>query len=204
MENLPLSPPYVVYMDEQIRERKLRMHQEFEESCPFEFKSTDLKHEKMPSEEIIDKIISWRYERGRKGLLLQGSTGRCKTRLAWTLIEKLMLVDGIRVQTIRDPSFAREYTKRLGNGTAEEWMEKLSNCPVLFIDDFGKAAVTQRYKEEFYDVLDSRTSNGRPIIITTQLDRATILSKFGNDDGKAIIRRILEYCEVIQFKGKGK
>lgn len=176
-----------------------KLTHEFHEICPEIYKHSDLSHHGMPPQRIIDQVLAWKFSKGCKGLVLQGNTGKCKTRLAWHLIRRTMTTEGNRVRAITDPSFSREYSRRLGNGTADEWMENLTRAPILFIDDFGKAAVTPRYKEQFYDVLETRTNMARPLIITTQLNRDSIVHRFGDEDGKAVVRRILDFADLVNF-----
>lgn len=177
-----------------------KLAQEYSAICPPVYKQTELTHRDMPPVTILSQITQWKYDRKTgRGLIFQGNTGLCKSRCAWVLIKRLMTQDGIRVLAINDPSFSREYSERLGKGTADDWLGSLCRVPILFVDDFGKAACTPRYKELFYDLLESRTSHLKPIILTTQLNRSSIIERFGDVDGNAIVRRILEFSDLINF-----
>lgn len=180
------------------RQFETQLREDFFQGCPDEYLRTDLAHPDMPPQHLWKKVLNWNHETS-KGLLIQGETGKGKTRIAWLLVRRLMLDLKVRVRFITDPSFSREYSRRLGKGTADEWIDKLVRAPVLFIDDLGKSAVTPRYKEQFHDVLESRTSRNKPMIITTQLNRSALLERFGTDDGTAIVRRLLEFTDIVNF-----
>lgn len=199
IENLPKMPPKESFEEFQRQQYLSKLKTQFEEQCPFEYKNTDVNHADFPKGPNFERIMAYKWSKGAKGLMVGGKTGVGKTRSIWLLIHKLMTKDGVRVRAISDPTFSREYSKRLGNGTADEWMEGLSKVPILFIDDFGKSAVTPRYREQFYDILESRTNSGNPIIVTTQLDRAAIMTRFGDEDGEALVRRLLEFMDIVRL-----
>lgn len=194
-ENLPLMPLGCVSPTIHEDLFKKRLISEFREICPIEYQKTNLNDARMPSRIVQNKVLTW--EPTSKGLMLCGKTGLGKTRLVWKLVEKLMIDDGIRVRVINDPSLSREYSKRVSEGTANDWVDRLSETPVLFIDDFGKSSPTARYKEAFYDILENRTNNGKPILITSQWDASDIVTQFGDHDGAAIVRRLMEFCNII-------
>lgn len=174
------------------------MQARYTEICPPLYKETDLNHPGI-NYSATKQVLGWKYSAGCRGMILQGDTGRGKTRSVWMLIKRLLCEEAIPVRSITDPSFSREYSMRLANGTAGEWIEKLSRCCVLFIDDVGKASVTARYKEQLYDILETRMARQRPVIVTTQFHSPELIKHFGENDSRAIIRRITETCDVIHF-----
>jgi len=169
----------------------------FNEICPPLFKNADGNFPTI-NQEALTTVLRFDPD-STKGLVLTGETGKGKTTAAWMLLKKLSYESSLMIRAIRDPEFSREYSKRLGNGTADEWVDKLCGVDVLFIDDLGKAAVTPRYKEQLYDVIDSRINKQKPTIVTTQYNRSKLIERFGDEDGKALVRRFLEFSEIINF-----
>lgn len=172
------------------------MRHRYNEICPPLFKDTDPK--RLPQDKL-SQVLAYEHKPKGKGLVLAGDTGQGKTRAAWILINRLLCEEGVPVRFLSDPMFSIEYSKRLGNGTADEWMDALCRVAVLFIDDFGKAAITPRYKEQFYTIINERCNHYRPTILTTQWSKSKLIERFGDDDGKAIARRILEFSEIVKF-----
>jgi len=174
-----------------------RTKRRYFELCPELYRNT---HGNFPgvNRDAMRKVLSF-DPNSTKGLLLIGDTGKGKTTAAWMLLQKLSHVDCKMIQAVRDPEFSREYSKRLGNGSADAWIDRLCRVDILFIDDLGKAAITPRYKEQLYDVIDSRINNRKPTIVTSQYNRTKLIERFGDEDGKALVRRFIEWSEIINF-----
>lgn len=173
-----------------------KLRERYQDECPPCFKDTDAS--RLP-QSSLKQIMAFHFIPKTNGLLIQGNTGLGKTRSAWLLVKRLLCEDVVPVRYVSDPMFSVEYSKRLGNGTAEEYIDQLCRVAVLFLDDFGKSAVTPRYKELFYAVLNERCNNYKPMIITTQWNRQKLVERFGDEDGKAIVRRLTEFCEIVNF-----
>lgn len=185
------------YQTQKISDFKEKLRNRYLEICPPLYRNTNGEFKGVNQDSL--KKVQLFDPKSNKGLMVIGDTGTGKTTSVWMLIKRLLCEDGVPVLAIRDPEFSREYSMRLGNGTADEWIDKLCRVRVLFIDDLGKSATTPRYKEQLHDVIDSRINNLKPTIITTQYNRARLIDRFGDEDGRGIVRRVLEFCEIISF-----
>ncbi len=193
--NLPPAPTGMTpSINFQVELHQRAMRERFCEICPPLYRDTDKSR--------LDGLMlanTMAFKRAlNRGLMIVGESGKGKTRCMWLLIQRLLCVEGVPVRAINDTLFSVEYSKRLGNGTAEDWIDRLSRVSVLFIDDLGKAAPTARHKEAFYSVLEARSANMLPTLITTNYGKDGLLARFGADDGAAIVRRIVEFCEIIK------
>lgn len=92
-------------------------------------------------------------------------------------------------------SIALQYRKE----SAEEWLEKVASVPILFFDDLGKLKLTERAETELFGVIDRRISNGLPLLATTNDSGDSLAARMTENRGPAMIRRLREFCDVIQF-----
>lgn len=130
-----------------------------------------------------------------KGLYLYSDTkGSGKTNLAAAIGNELisreigaMFMTSISIlDAIKDSWGKEEYTER-------ELLDRLFTIPVLIIDDFGAENKSRWVNERFYQIINERYVNGRPVIFTSNL---SLDNK--EYDGR-ITDRIKEMCFVIDF-----
>jgi DNA replication protein DnaC len=166
--------------------------------CPPLYQSTDMSHPSMPSASKLAQVLNWQV--GPKGLMIHGQTRRCKTRVAWLLIQRLVL-EGTYVHAITSRDFARGSAQfnHEGSEALEAWLELMIGARVLFIDDLGKEKLTERVEVDLFDVIESRAANHRPIIYTSNFVGETLLAKMTPDRGPAILGRIREFCTAIHL-----
>ncbi|NBR91550.1 MAG: ATP-binding protein [Rhodobacteraceae bacterium] len=78
-------------------------------------------------------------------------------------------------------------------------MDFFCSVPLLAFDDLGKERLTQRLESDLFAIIDERTSNLRPTIITTNYNGTTLLERFNNKEtGEALLRRIREYYHPVR------
>ncbi len=163
--------------------------------CPLLYRNTD--PAKLPPEPLA-KVLAWQY--GSRGLLLHGETDRCKTRAAWLLLRRLHdeRRDIIAFDCV---GFGHECAKRFrdSDGDGERWAKNLAEVPVLFLDDFGKGKFTERVEVELFGLVERRTANCLPIILTTNFVGEALEAKMSPDRGAPLVRRLREFCEDVCF-----
>lgn len=175
----------------------------FAELCPTIYRDTDVAHPGM-NKAFLASVMAWQF--GARGLVLYGETRTCKTRMMWLLLNRLYVDERRRFVAMTSGEFARGCGEAYGTSAEDGriWFERLSRAPILFIDDFGKEKATERVESELFDIIEHRTSTGRPILLTTNGVGDTLRDKFTPDRGGPIIERIREFCTGINFGIKRK
>lgn len=174
--------------------------------CPESLRTFDPEHPTaQANREAISKVLLW--ERGAKGLLLTGPTGKCKTRASWQLLARLYRDEGVECRWWHSADFfaALGAEVKYGRDDARGWVDAVASRPVVFLDDWGQEANLKAREDWaqswFFRFIDLRLERRLPIIITTNL-QAKDIAGMQADSIRAdpLLRRLLELCEVVKFK----
>lgn len=180
---------------------------------------------RIPNKYAYDQVMSWfrplPKEHGLtnigvakhygRGLLCFGKTGAGKTRSVLARLIDLFVyknIDFIAEPSLRLYSNIVSYA-RSDPDSVEDLVMNLIKTPILLIDDICKIKLTPRFGQELYRVIEQRTNRYSPIITTTQLTGDSLIDKWtGKDEGmrdiaEAIVRRLREFCEPINFDYHG-
>lgn len=130
-----------------------------------------------------------------KGLLLYGPTGTGKTFLADCIANALM-EKGVSVLVTSIIALTRGMGEHLPSV-----LEKMSNARLLVLDDFGAERFTDFKSEQIFDVIDTRYSSKKPMIITTNYPLSE-LKKAENIRQQRVNERILEVCHPVKMDGE--
>lgn len=146
----------------------------------------------------LQKALQWRYQ--HQGLVFHGDTGTGKTRIVFQLLRRLF-EEGRSIRVLTASEFRRNYTAAAMANDAEEWVERLGQTDVLFLDDLGQTKMTEVSEEVLLDVLDLRTRNMKPTFFTTQYVGNDLLVQFNRPQcGQAVVRRLREFNDSIHVK----
>lgn len=176
--------------------RKDRLKQ-FQQLVKLQSLYLDTDTEKLPAQ--FKDVMSWQY--GPQGLILMGDSGTGKTRCAWQLIRRVM-VDDQPNQTVKffdGVAFGYESARQARSETLEDWLDEIAQAGLVFMDDFGKFKMTERVEVDLFGMLDRRFSNKLPVILTTNDTSESFYARLSDHRGPAMIRRLREFCNVIQF-----
>lgn len=167
----------------------------FEKQCPPLYLKTD--PARLPKLQL-DATLAWKP--GARGLILVGETGRGKTRAAWLLIRQLMANGAfVEILCFDAVGFGHDLSRHYKSEDAEDWLDSVANAPMVFFDDLGKLKLTERAEAEIFGVIERRFSRELPVLVTTNDTGDTLASRMTDGRGPALIRRLREFCEVIQF-----
>lgn len=171
--------------------------------CPLEFRSvaeggqTDLN--RLRSEQSdLDKIVA--HPLSSHGLILRGGTGTGKTRCMYRLLRAYHeSKPRPSIEAVTAGQFDRQARDAAGTYTLSQWFNRIASADILFIDDLGKAKWTPATIGQFWELIDDRTSHGRPFFATTNLNAANLIKQLdiGPDIGDPLIRRLREHCSGI-------
>jgi len=164
----------------------------WQEICPPLYRDTDATRLKsVPLEEVLN------WMPGPKGIALAGMTGAGKTRAMFLLMHRLHM-EGHYVTAITAKRFERYIHQMFEkDNDAREMIRRAHRAEILFIDDIGKEKYTERVESEFYDLIETRAANMRPIIWTTNTNGAGLAMMMSPDQGEPILRRLREFTKII-------
>lgn len=164
-------------------------------NIPTAFHHTE--RDKLPDPLKMDMAMKWKF--GQKGLLLYGPTGCGKSRVAWEIVKREAL-SGRTVKSINSFEIAK-YPAMIMNDSSrlEQYTEGVVNVDLLLLDDVFKAKPTERVEELLFSIIDERGQWERPCIVTLNDTGETLESRLSTDRGPAMIRRLRDYCQAIQF-----
>jgi DNA replication protein DnaC len=146
---------------------------------------------------LLARVLAWRY--GERGLILQGTTGRCKTRALWRLLRRLF-GEGRQIVVLTAGELGRSYADAAGRYESSAWFERMTTVDVLCVDDLGKGCWSEAVRAAFFDVVDKRMRHGLPLLVTTNDDGAQIAERMRDVNlGDPLVRRLREFCEVVGF-----
>lgn len=144
------------------------------------------------------KISHWRPNQGQ-GMLLVGDTGKSKTRMLCQRVMDLHRETGIRFEFLRSSLLGKLVRQQFGDfepWVARNRIDALGRVPLLIIDDLGKQASSPVVEEEFFDLIEERTSQKLPTLFTANAKSDELEKMMSPDRGRPLIRRIKEFCDV--------
>lgn len=169
----------------------------WERICPAEFrKPLDMTRVYTPS---LTRLNAHRID--LSGLVLHGVTGAGKTRLMWHYVRKLLDEERRDCIVLDSVEFGQLVARHGREGDADEWLLSLAGREVVCIDDVGQMKFTERAEECFWWLVNRRTRDNRPIILTTQFTGDSFAARFiSQERGQSVARRLREFCEAIHVK----
>jgi DNA replication protein DnaC len=152
---------------------------------------------KHPNPSAHSKVMAWAV--GKRGLMLVGPTGMAKSRSLLQLLVQLIWQD-TQIVYWSAPRLADKISAVAfeSSDKLDAFIRKLELCPVLAVDDLGAHKPTERVCQEFHRVIDTRYSEGLPILVTTNCNPAQLQKQLLDEHGRTI-RRLQEITEPVVF-----
>lgn len=190
-------------------ERERNRRAAWDQVCPLEFRTleeggrTDVAR-LLAEWPVLQRVLDHDLAAGQ-GMIVRGKSGHGKTRAVWRLIRKAFDA-GQKIRALASGDFDRQARDAGGTFTLTEWVDRLVAADVLFLDDLGKAPWTPATVGIWFDVLDGRYREGRPIVVTTNLDGAALCKqlRIGPDIGEPMLRRMRETTVQVVVKNSEK
>ncbi|HEX2371302.1 MAG TPA: ATP-binding protein [Solirubrobacterales bacterium] len=128
-----------------------------------------------------------------RGLWLMGDVGTGKTSLAM-LVSKAALEHGCSVAIYSLPRLLarirRTYDAEAGEQSYLEFFKRLTAVDLLHVDDLGAEKRSDWVLEQLYALVDERYESQRSIVVTTNLDQASLEDQIG----ARTVSRLVEVC----------
>jgi DNA replication protein DnaC len=143
------------------------------------------------------------FSASAESLLLLGRTGLGKTHLSLAIAaaatEAGFGVIYTPVQRIMDTLEAEKFGR--DSSPREQYSESTRTilaCDLLVLDDLGTEFITQFSVSTLYNIINSRLVEGRPTIISTNLELADIEGRYS----QRMVSRLVCGYQVLKFHGK--
>lgn len=182
---------------EQVKKMRSVGFPEGDKMANWTFENDDMAN-KVLTEAMKNYVANFKemQERG-KGLLLWGEKGTGKTFAACEVANAL--ID--KGYPVLATNFARLTNTLQGMYEGkQDYIDNLNKFALLVIDDLGAERKTDFMQEMVWNIVDSRSRAGLPMIITTNLTIDEIKNPDGIGCGR-IYDRIIERCHPINVKG---
>lgn len=147
----------------------------------------------------LDRQLEKTGKLAKEGLFLIGPNGTGKTHLAVAVMRELILEGIESCRFIKVPELLFEIKKTFRDGyrdSEEELIQKFKNYQYLILDELGIEKVTDWSLQDLYLVIDGRSSNLKPTIITSNLS----LEEIEKHLDSRFSSRIVEMCRVIKIE----
>jgi len=153
--------------------------------------------DKIPCPKMRDVATNW-ASWGKRSLLLHGTTRLGKSRAAWEVSRRYWKANYKRQQFNTMRKFEQNIEEGFAKFNHNQLVTNMINVPFLFIDDLGKEKMTARIACDLFAVIDERTINQRPTIITTNFTSSGLLDRFDDVElGKALIGRFKDFFDCV-------
>lgn len=124
----------------------------------------------------------------RRGMILHGTSGTCKTRLLWEMVKKV-------VESPNSPSWA--FVDAYDAATAG-FPADAARADFLFLDDLGNEPTSTKYETALLRLIRKRNDWHKPVFISTQLTGLVFKKRFFEGAAaEAILRRLNERTDKI-------
>jgi chromosomal replication initiation ATPase DnaA len=167
--------------------------------CPATYRDTHPSDARL-NPQAIALASAWNAASGSRGFGLIGGTGAGKTRCAFLALRRAFEA-GRRVFAISHARLARTAIEAYSGSEkervrAKSLLRRLTETDVLLLDDLGKPPSTERADAELEELIEARTSEGRPILWTANSSGQWLIERFGTERGEPLVRRLAEFCDV--------
>ena len=161
-------------------------------NIPIIYHECNLNNCKLLPEGIVDLGKRW-VKNPNSNLYLHGNTGSGKTHFSISLYRNMVEKGfGSIIIYIKSEDLDNELLNSILDGQEMTKLKKYSEIDLLFIDDLGVEKPTDRSERQYYSIIDKRTANNLPTVITSNVNRENL--KFGDRT-----KSRLEYFYDVHF-----
>ena len=151
--------------------------------------------------EALQKVLKEYQPGAKESWVLFGPTRAGKTRTAFLLAKAFATFHGKPATFLTMRRFESAIDKSFQSKRHADCLETFIAAPFLVLDDFGKEKLTERLACDLFAIIDERTADRRPTVITTNLTGDLLEAKFSNVEptlAEAMVARIREFFRKAQ------
>ncbi len=150
---------------------------------------------------VMMSLGSCDWIRKRRNIIITGPTGTGKTYIACALAHRSCR-EGFSSLYARCPKLYYSLAMSKADGSFAKTASKLAKTPVLVLDDFGLAAMTDSERRDLLEIIDDRHESASTII-TSQLPVEHWHEVIGDPTiADAILDRLVHNAHKIKLTGK--
>lgn len=144
------------------------------------------------------------------GILLMGNTGVGKSHISFMIANEIMtkyMSPVIAISTIELINKIYDSYSKYGEQGETEIIRSLQNADLLVLDDIGAESKSRNGKEKqiIYNLIDSRLRDGKPMILTTNLNTNQLREKLKSEDMvERTYDRLIAMCSKIEIEGNSR
>ncbi len=180
------------------RLRQIRIER-FGTFCPLLY--LNCRQDRLPRPDFYQKVV--KPLKNGVGQLIIGPSRSGKTFCAYALLRLLYVELARSCFATSEVEFSYELSTFGKSAAALNFINRCCGVDFLLIDDLGKSVMTERVASTLYHVIEKRANSKKPLIVTMQTDTRNFMEKLaakaGKDTSEAILKRLSEFCEVIDF-----
>lgn len=180
---------------------KSKRVQQFEAVCPRAFRdgATATKPEKLKN---LKKIaVYWAGPIPETSLFVYGETGTQKSRTLFHLLRENTLPSKATYRVLGGGELRELFLSVSGDyGRVNDLKKSLTDTDLLIFDDFAQDILTDAMLGDLWSILDKRFRDNRAVVFLSNVSAMGISERYGeNHTMKSLIRRIRDFCKIINF-----
>ena len=183
-----------------------RLKRIWEKTIPAEYRKTREDHaEYQKVWKVHLNAMAWinsgviNEDENRLNYGIEGSHGRCKTRIV-SRMARLLIIDNKRVLWTDSEKFQWCCQNQFNDDhrkEASEHLQKMRKTPWLILDDIGSLKSSEIVSDNLYSILKYRTDNELRMIWTSNESTEQMLTGLSENPRMRIISRLVGYTNII-------
>ena len=193
---------FLVEREVQLREQrkilgKLRHARLREQAC---MEDIDYRAARGLSKMQVNQLALCHWISNKENVLITGPTGTGKTYLACALAHKACRMN-LGARYIRLPKLFQTLDIAKADGSYVKLLEQIAKIPLLVLDDWGVAPMTDANRRDFLELIDDRYQRASTLI-TSQLPISLWHESIGDATlGDAILDRLFHNAHRLELTG---